>query len=84
MRSTLEAIERKRYFKAYEANETYVEHCGRIKQSKAQLAELHDSTDGEAGPFKKSTRKSNVTTAEASPADPALQPELMSEINFGQ
>ncbi len=34
--SALEAIKRKGYLKAYkEANEAYVEHCGRIKQGKA-------------------------------------------------
>ncbi len=59
-------------------------HCSRIKQAKAQLAELDDSINGEAGTSKKSTKKSNVTTAEASPADPALQAELMSEIKQAQ
>ncbi len=79
--STLEAIERKGYFKAYKkANKAYVEHCGRVKQAKAQLAKLDDSTDGEVGPTKKSTKKSNVTSAEASPTDPAMQAELVSEI----
>jgi hypothetical protein len=71
--SALEAIKRKGYFKAYkESNEAYVEHCGRIKLAKAQLAKQDDSTNGEAGPPEKSTKKSNLTTAEASPADPAL------------
>jgi hypothetical protein len=77
----LKAINRKGYSKAYKlANESYVECCSRIKQSKAQLVELDNSTNGEAGTSKKSTKKSNVTTAEASPADQALQAELVSEI----
>jgi hypothetical protein len=43
--SSLEAIKRKGYFKAYaESNEVYTEQHGRIKQAKAQLAELDDST----------------------------------------
>jgi hypothetical protein len=71
--SALEAIKRKRYFKAYvESNMAYVEQHVKIKQAKAHLAELDDSTDGEAGTSKKSTKKSNVTTAEASQADTAL------------
>ncbi len=49
-----------------------MEHHCRIKLTKAQLAKLDDSTTGEAGPPKKSTRKFNVTTTEASQADPAL------------
>jgi hypothetical protein len=83
--SVLEAVKRKGYFKAYkEANEAYVEHFSRVEQAKAQLAKLDDSTNGEAGPPKKSTKKSNVTTAEASQADPALQAELVSEIKQAQ
>jgi hypothetical protein len=79
--SALEAIKRKGYSKTNEeSNKAYAENCGRIKLAKAQLAELDDSTGGEAGPPKKSTKKSNVTTAEASQADPALQAELVSEI----
>ncbi len=39
--SAQEAIKRKGYFKAYiESNEVYMEQCGKIKQLKAQLAEL--------------------------------------------
>jgi hypothetical protein len=69
----MEAIKSKGYFKVYEeSNKAYVEHHGRNKLAKAQLAELDDSTKGEAGTFKKSTKKSNVTTADASQADPAL------------
>jgi hypothetical protein len=77
--SILEAIKRKVYFKAYkESNEAYVEHHSRIKLAKTQLTKLDDSTNREAGPLKKSTKKSNVTTAEVSQADPALKVELVS------
>jgi hypothetical protein len=55
---------------------------GRIKQEKAQLAELDDSTNGEAGTSNKSKKKTNVTTAEASPTDPALLADLVSEIKW--
>jgi hypothetical protein len=83
--SALEAIKRKGYFKTYkEFDEAYVEHWSRVKLAKAQLAKLDDSTDKEAGPPKKSTTKSNVNTAEASQADPALQAKLMSEIKQAQ
>ncbi len=57
-----------------------MEQRGVIKQGKAQLAELDDSTCREAGTSRKSNTKSNVTTAEASPADPALQADIVSEI----
>jgi hypothetical protein len=71
--SALEAIKKKGYFKASkEADKAYAGHHSRINQAKAQLAKLDDSTDGEAGTSKQSTKKINVTTAEASPADPAL------------
>jgi hypothetical protein len=71
--SALEAIKRKGYFKAYEEpNKACVKHCGRIKLAKAQLAKLDDSPHRESGPLKKSTKKSNVTTAEASQTIPAL------------
>jgi hypothetical protein len=73
--SALEAIKRKGHLRPN------VEQRGRIKQAKAQLAELNDSPNGESGTYKKSTKKSNVTTAEASPTDPALQAELVSEIS---
>jgi hypothetical protein len=79
--SALEAIKRKGYFKAYvESNKFYTKQRSRIKQAKAQLAELNDSTNGETVISKKSNKKSNVTTAEASPADPALQADLVSKI----
>jgi hypothetical protein len=79
--SALEAIKRKGYIKvSIESNEAYMEQCGRIKLAKAQLAELDDSTNGEAGTSNESTKKSNVTTAEASQTDSALQVELVSEI----
>jgi hypothetical protein len=55
-----------------------------IKQVKAQLAKLYDSTGREAGTSRKSNKKSNVTTAKASPADPALQTGIMSEIKQAQ
>ncbi len=55
-----------------------------IKQTKAQLAELDDSTGREAGSSRKSNKKSNVTTAEASPADPALQADIVPEIKQAQ
>jgi hypothetical protein len=55
-----------------------------IKQANAQLAELDDSTNGEAGTSKESTKKSNMTTAEASPAGPALQTGIVSEIKQAQ
>jgi hypothetical protein len=80
-RSALEAIKKKGYFKAYmEANKVYAEQHSVIKQAKAQLAELDDSTGGEAGTSRKSNKKSNVTTSEASSADPALQADLVCEI----
>jgi hypothetical protein len=42
----MEAIKRKGYFKAYvESNKVYREQSGVIKQVKAQLAELDDSTN---------------------------------------
>ncbi len=83
--STLEAVKRKGYFKAYkETEKAYVGDCSRIKQAKAQLAKLDDSPDGEAGPPKKSTNKSNGTTAEASQTDPSLEAKLVSEINQAQ
>ena len=74
IRSSLEAIKRKGYFnlnfKAYvESKKAYVEQCSVIKQAKAHLAELDGSTDREAGTSRKSNKKSNVTTAEASQAD---------------
>ncbi len=73
MGSALEAIKRKGYFKAYEeSNKACVEHCGKIKLAKAQLAKLDDSAYRESGLPKKSTKKSNVTTAEASQTVPAL------------
>jgi hypothetical protein len=78
--SALEAIKRKGYFKAYiESNMR-----SRIKLAKAQLSKLDNSTNGEAGTSKKSTKKSNVTTAEARPTDPALQAELVFEIKQAQ
>jgi hypothetical protein len=79
-------IKRKGYFKAYGiANKAYMELCGVIKQVKAQLAELDRSTNRGAGTSKKSTKqKFNVTTAEASQADPALQAEPMSDIKQAQ
>jgi hypothetical protein len=40
--------------------------------------------DGEAGPPKKSTKMSNVTSAKVSPADLALQAELVIEIKQAQ
>jgi hypothetical protein len=47
--SALEAIEINGYFKAYvESKKVYTDQCGRIKQENAQLAELDDSTNGEA------------------------------------
>jgi hypothetical protein len=56
-----------------------------IKQVKAQLAELDDSAGGEAGTSRHSNKKSNVvTTAEGSPADPALQVNILSEIKQAQ
>jgi hypothetical protein len=61
-----------------------MEQCSVIKQVKAQLAELNDSTGGEAGTSRKSNKKSNVTTAEASPTDPALQTDIVSEIKQAQ
>ncbi len=77
----LEAIKRKGYFKAYvESNKVYMEQCSWIKQGKAQLAELDDSTNREAETSRKSNKKSNVTNAEASQADPALQADLVFEI----
>ncbi len=83
--SALEAIERKGYFKVYvESNKANLEQRDRIKQAKAQLAELDDPTDGEAGTSKKSTKKSNVTTVDASQTDPALQAKLLSEIKQAQ
>ncbi len=85
MRAALKAIEKKGCFKAYiESNEAYMKQCGRIKLVKAQLAELDDSNDREAGPPKKSTKKSNMTTAEASPTDPALQAEFVTDIEQAQ
>jgi hypothetical protein len=82
--SAMEAIERKGFFKAYiESNEAYVKQRSWIKLAKAQLAELDDSTNkGAVGKSKKSTKKSNVTTAEASPTDSALQAKLVSEIKW--
>jgi hypothetical protein len=83
--SAQEAIERKGYFKAYmESNEVYMEKYGRIKQAKAQLAKLDDSTNGEAGTSRKFNKKSNVATAKASPADKAMQADLMTEIKQAQ
>ncbi len=83
--SALEAIKRKGNFKTYvDSNKAYIEECGRIMLAKAKLATLDDSTDREAGPPKKSTKISNVTTAEASQADPALQAELVSELKQAQ
>ncbi len=57
-----------------------MEQSSRFKVVKAQLPELDDSINREAGTSKKSTKKSNVTTAEASPTDPALWAKLMPEI----
>jgi hypothetical protein len=62
----------------------YTEQRGRIKQAIAQVAELHDSTNGEVGISKKSNKKFSVTTAEASPTHPALQVDLVSEIKQAQ
>jgi hypothetical protein len=83
--SALEVIKRKRYFKAYmESNKVYTEQRSRIKLAKAQLAELDDPIIGEAGTSRKSNKKSNVTCSEVSPADPALQADLISEIKQAQ
>jgi hypothetical protein len=83
--SALEAIKRKGYFKAYvESNEVYTEQCGVIKQVKAQLAKLDDSTGREARSSRKSNMKSNVATAVACPADPAPQADILSEITQAQ
>jgi hypothetical protein len=61
-----------------------VECCGSIKLANAQLAKSNDSTMGEAGPPKKSIKKTNVTIAECSQADPTLQAKLVSEIKHAQ
>ncbi len=62
-----------------------MEQYGRIQPVKAQLAQLDDFTNGEAGTSKKFKKKSNVvTSAEASSADPALQADLVSEIKHAQ
>jgi hypothetical protein len=83
--SALEAIERKGYFKAdEESNKVYTEQCSAIKQAKVQLAELDDSTGKEARTSAKSIKKSNATTAKASPADPALQADVISEVKQAQ
>jgi hypothetical protein len=83
--SALEAIKRKGYFKAYiESNKAYVEQRSRIKLAKAQLTKLDDCTNGEAETSRSSTKKSNLTTTEASPTDSALQAELVSEIKQAQ
>jgi hypothetical protein len=85
MESALEAIKIKESFKTYvESNKAYVEQRRRIKLAKAQQAELDDSTNGQAGTFKKSTKKSNVTTAAASQADIALQADIVTEIKQAQ
>jgi hypothetical protein len=81
----LEAIKRKEYFKVnVESNKVYMELRGVIKQTKAQLAKLDDLTGGEAGTLRKSNKKSNLTIAEASQADTALQADIMAEIKQAQ
>ncbi len=67
-----------------ESKKAYVEQCSVIKQAKAHLAELDGSTDREAGTSRKSNKKSNVTTAEASQADLTLQADVMSEFKQAQ
>jgi hypothetical protein len=67
-----------------DSNKVYTEQCSAIKQAKAQLAELDDSTGKEARTSVKSIKKSNATTAEASPADPALLADIISEVKQAQ
>ncbi len=58
MGSALEAIKKKRYFKAYkEANKAYLEQCKLVKQVKAHLAKLDEATSKVTEFFKKSTKK---------------------------
>ncbi len=55
-----------------------------VKQAKAHLAKLDGTTSEVAGSSKKSTKKPKETAAAASPADPALQAEYMSDIKQAQ
>jgi hypothetical protein len=60
----------------------YTKQHGRIKQVKAQLAQLDNfiDIDEEVWTSRKFTKKSNVTTIEVIPTDPALQADPVSEI----
>jgi hypothetical protein len=67
-----------------ESNEVDTEQHGVINQAKAQLAKLDDFTNQKAGTSRKSNTKSNVTAAEARPADPAKQADFVSKIKQAQ
>ncbi len=78
--SAPEAIKKKGYFKAHHrANEAYLEQCELVKQAKAHLAKLDGSTSKVTGSSNKATKKPQETAAAASPADPALQAENVSD-----
>jgi hypothetical protein len=57
--SALEAIKKREYFKAHKyANEAYLEQRNLVKQAKAHLAELDETTSKGPGSPKKSSKKS--------------------------
>jgi hypothetical protein len=81
MRSALEAIKKKGYFKAHKgANVAYVEQRNLVKQAKAALAKLDGTTSEGTGSSRKSSKKPKETAATDSQPDPDLQAEYMSGI----
>ncbi len=83
--SALKAIKKKGYFKAHKAaNMAYLEQCKLAKQAKTHLAKPDGTTSKVTGASKKSTKKPNKTAAVASPADPSLQAEYVSDIKQAQ
>jgi hypothetical protein len=76
--STLQAIEKKGYFKAHkDASKAYGEQRKMVKQAKAALAKLDGILSKGTGSSRKSSKKPNETaaTATAGQPDPDLQAE---------
>ena len=72
-----EAFKKKRYFKSYEeSSETFAKNRDKMKQLKSQLAEL----DKKSGTSRKSRKKFNQTTVEASSASSTLCANIVAEL----
>jgi hypothetical protein len=67
-----------------ESTEANLEQGKLVKQAEAHLAKLDGTTSKVTGSTKKPTNKPKETTVAASPADPALQAEYVSEIKQAQ